>query len=98
MWVKMVVEKFEEYVGLFAVACLLRNVAGNFELAFAGVYGTNVDCDSKLPWDELVRLISWWNLPWCIRGDFNIIYFLSERLGDFGSSPALLEFFESIFD
>ena len=32
-------------------------------------------------WEELTRLISWWDLPWCLGGDFNIIHFPSERLG-----------------
>ena len=26
-------------------------------------------------------LYSWWNLPWCVGGDFNAICFPFERLG-----------------
>ena len=32
-------------------------------------------------WEELTGLISWWDVLWCLRGDFNIICFPSERLG-----------------
>jgi hypothetical protein len=24
-------------------------------------------------WDELARLMSWWEMPWCIGGDFNVV-------------------------
>ena len=34
-----------------------------------------------LMWEELVGLYSWWNLPWCVGGDFNAICFPFERLG-----------------
>ena len=32
-------------------------------------------------WEELTGLISWWDVPCCLGGDFNIICFPSERLG-----------------
>ena len=67
----------EEAVGDFLVSCRFRNVGDNFEWAFIGVYGPNVDRDERLMWEELAGLYSWWNLPWCVGGDFNA----SERLG-----------------
>jgi hypothetical protein len=37
-------------------------------------------------------------MPWCIRGDFNVIQYPCERSGDVQQSPAMLEFLEFIFD
>jgi exonuclease III len=82
MWDRRVVEKIEEYVGEFSVACSFRNVEDGFSWAFAGVYGPNLDGDRRLLWEELAGLLSWWNLPWCIGGDFNITRFPSERSGE----------------
>lgn len=61
------------------------------------VCGPNVNYDKRMLWDELVGLISWWNLLWCNGGDFNIIHFPSERSSNTSSFPAMLEFSESIF-
>ena len=36
-------EKLEEAVGDFLVSCRFSNVGDNFEWAFTGVYGPNVD-------------------------------------------------------
>jgi hypothetical protein len=35
------------------------------------IYGPNDNNDRKRLWDELAGLISWWEMPWCIGGDFN---------------------------
>jgi hypothetical protein len=47
-------------------------------MAFAGVYGPNNDYDRKVLRDELVGIISRWENPWCIGGDFNAIRYQSE--------------------
>ena len=43
-------------------------------------------------WEELTGLISWWDLSWCVGGDFNIIRFPSEWLGAASFSRALYGF------
>jgi hypothetical protein len=74
MWDMRVVEKTEECVGslLFQFACLFCNIEDSFSWAFTIVYAPNSDCDRKFLWEDLARLISWWNMLWCIGGDFNV--------------------------
>ena len=81
MWDRRVVEKIEEAVGHFSISCRFKNVSDQFEWAFTGIYGPNLNRKRQFMWEELAGLISWWNLPWCLGGDFNVIHFPSERLG-----------------
>jgi hypothetical protein len=39
-------------------------------------------------------MLSWWNLLWCIGGDFNVTCFPSEILGDARFCPAMVGFFD----
>jgi hypothetical protein len=57
----------------------------------------NDDMDRRELWDELVGLMSWWEMPWCIGGDFNVVCFPSERSGVSGYSAAMEVFSEFIF-
>ncbi|KAG2711914.1 hypothetical protein I3760_04G100200 [Carya illinoinensis] len=98
MWDSRVVESSEECVGNYMAACSFRNVEEGFCWAFVGVYGPNMDSHRKVLWDELAGLGSWWNLPWCIGGDFTVTRFPSERPGDARLSWAMNEFSEFIFD
>jgi hypothetical protein len=43
------------------------------------------NCDKRCLWEDLVGLLSWWNLMGCIGGDFT--RFPSERLGEAHFSP-----------
>jgi hypothetical protein len=43
MWDRRVVEKIEECVERYVVACAFRSVTTNFDWAFAAVYGRNDD-------------------------------------------------------
>ena len=81
MWDRRVVEKVEEYIGRYMVACSFKCVLDDFLWAFAGVYGPNLDVNRSILWNELVGVQSWWDLSWCIGGDFNVVRFQSESLG-----------------
>ena len=58
MWDSQVVEKVEEAVGHFSVSCKFKNVGDQFEWAFTGVYGPNLNNRRRLMWEELTGLIS----------------------------------------
>ncbi|KAG6664244.1 hypothetical protein CIPAW_02G079200 [Carya illinoinensis] len=92
-----VVEKIEEFIGQFMVACSFKSVEDNFLWAFAGIYGPNLDSTRRLLWEELAGVHSWWDLPWCIDGDFNVTRFPSERSRENSLRPAMLEFSKCIF-
>jgi hypothetical protein len=97
-WDKRVVSRLDMEVGEHVAACSFKNVVDGFEWAFAGVYGPTDDCDRWLLCDELVGLLCWWDLPWCIGGDFNAIRFPSERSGGRCISSAMREFSDFIFE
>lgn len=82
----------------FIVAHSFRNVEDDFSWAFVGVYKPNSDCDRTYLWEELVGLISWWNMPRCIGGDFNVTWFPSERSGETRLCPDMVEFSDFIFE
>ena len=54
--------------------------------------------DRRLLWEELVGLNSWWNVPWCVGGDFNVLRFSSERSGSTSFTAAMREFSSFIFE
>ncbi|KAG2679693.1 hypothetical protein I3760_11G063600 [Carya illinoinensis] len=80
MWDRRVVEKMKEFIGLYLVACFFKSVTDNFLWAFVGVDGPNLDNNKRYLWKELAGVHSWWDLPWCIGGDFNVIRFPSDLM------------------
>jgi len=96
MWNRRVVEKIDECVGEFIIACSIRNVEDHFTWAFAGVC-PNSNGDRRLLWDELADLLNWWNIPRCIEGDFNFTRFPGERSGGGRFSLAMAELSDFIF-
>jgi len=98
MWDKRIVEKIDVFVGEFVLACSFRSVEDEFFWAFARVYGPYLDALRCSLWDELASLSSWWVLPWCIGGDFNVIRFPVERSSDVCLNTAMMEFSDFIFE
>jgi hypothetical protein len=98
IWDNRVVEKVEECVGAYTLAVSFRNVVDLSVWDFAGVYGPNSDRNRRLLWDELAGVLSLWNLPWCIGGDFNVTRFSSERSGTTNLDSAMMEFSKFIFE
>uniref|UniRef100_A0A2N9EDK5 Endonuclease/exonuclease/phosphatase domain-containing protein n=1 Tax=Fagus sylvatica TaxID=28930 RepID=A0A2N9EDK5_FAGSY len=60
------------------------------------VYGPNVDSNRGLMWDKLAGIRSWWDVPWCLGGDFNVVRFPSKRVGSDHFSPAMYDFSDFI--
>ena len=90
------VEEVKEVVGNYSLSCKFRSVFDQFEWIFTGVYGPNSDSERGLLWEELAGLLSWWDAPWCIGGDFNVIQFPSEKSRRAVLSPAMNEFSDFI--
>jgi hypothetical protein len=81
-------------VGRYAIAYSLRNADNNFMWAFGGVYGPNDDGERSVLCDEMAGVMSWWDMPWCFGGDFNVVRFPNGRSGATRFSAAMEEFLE----
>ena len=92
MWDKRTVEKLDQAVGHFSVSCKFQNLVNQSVWTFSGVYGPHVDNERRLMWDELSGVHHWWEVPWCVGGDFNVVRFPSERLGAAGYTSSMLDF------
>lgn len=68
----------------------------NFEWPFTGVCRPS-DRDRTHLW-ELAWVRSWWNVPWCVGGNFNMVWFPSEGLGAEFFTPVMHEFPNIIAD
>jgi hypothetical protein len=98
MWDKRVVEQLDVAKGEFTLSCKFKYVEAELEWMYSGVYGPNRDSDKRLLWEELAGIKSWWSLPWCIGGDFNVVRFPNERRAGGGISSAMWEFSDFILD
>ena len=98
MWDTKVVEKVEEAVGLFSVSCKFKEIHSGFEWGFSGVYGPHRDVERQLMWEELSGICAWWDVPWCVGGDFNVVRYPMERGGTDRISPSMQAFSDFIFD
>ena len=91
MWDKRVIEVQEWVKGQYSISCRFRNVHDQFEWIFSGVYGPNVDAERFILWEELAGVCSWWGVLWCIGGDFNVVRFPSEKLGERRFTGAMMK-------
>jgi hypothetical protein len=68
------VKKIEDCVGNLFSSVFFGSVSDNVDWAFHVCgHGLNNDVERRYLWEELVvGLVSWWELPWCIGGDFNV--------------------------
>ena len=58
MWDNRVTEVQDCVKGHFSISCRFKNVQDQFEWAFSGVYGPNLDVDHFILWDELAGVRS----------------------------------------
>ena len=96
MWDMRVVEKKEERLRHYYMACSLQNVGDNFIWAFGRVYGLNDGAEMRVLLEELADLRTRWVVPWCFGGEFNIVRFLSEWFNDSSYSFGMMDFSDFI--
>uniref|UniRef100_A0A2N9HEY0 Reverse transcriptase domain-containing protein n=1 Tax=Fagus sylvatica TaxID=28930 RepID=A0A2N9HEY0_FAGSY len=96
MWDRRVVEKLEDAVGQYSVSCKFKTVMDQSEWMFSGVYGPNLDSERQGLWDELAGVKSWWDVPWCVGGDFNVVRFPAEKSHSTSFTSAMHDFSDFI--
>jgi hypothetical protein len=63
---------------------------------FMGVYGPHDVSARRVFWEEMSGVHSWWDVPWVVGGDFNVVRFPSERLGAMHLTTAMQDFSDFI--
>lgn len=71
----------DEWVGSFSMLVLLKDPTNNSSWIVTLVYGPNDSSIRGNFWSELDYIHSRWTQPWCIRGDWNVIRFPTEKSG-----------------
>ena len=90
--------RVDEAMDYFSVSCKFRSIIDLQEWSVSGVYGPQNDWERLLMWEELAGISSWWGIPWCLRGDFNVSRFPSEKLGGQHLTQAMVGFPDFISD
>lgn len=79
VWDLSVVDKIDELVGSFSISIVFKEMALGFQWMFTGIYGPSSPYNRHLFWEELFDVRDYWQGPWVIGGDFNVIWFVHEK-------------------
>ncbi|GFS40543.1 hypothetical protein Acr_00g0069200 [Actinidia rufa] len=69
-----------------------ENVEDGYIWAFAGVYGPHNRRDRLRVWEELSGARAIWGTPWVCGGDFNVVRYPYERVGNSRITRAMRDF------
>jgi hypothetical protein len=89
--------RVDEAVDYFSISCKFRSIIDLQEWSVSGVYGPQNDWERLLMWEELADIRSWWGVPWCLDGDFNVTRFPSGKLGGQHFTQAMVGFSDFVF-
>ncbi|XP_026442599.1 uncharacterized protein LOC113342191 [Papaver somniferum] len=81
LWNKDLVEVKDSLVGDYTLSVHRINKHDGFEWVLTNVYGPNKPHERADFWDELDNICRFWDLPWCLGGDFNVITKCDEKKG-----------------
>jgi hypothetical protein len=76
-WDRRVVSKLDVCMGSSMVACSFRNVEDGVVWAFVGVYGPTRNNLRRLLWEELVGVMSLWDMPGVLGGTSMSLSFIA---------------------
>lgn len=83
MWNVDTLEVLDHEIGAFSIPIQCKLVDELEEWVFSGVNGPTLYSEVEDFLGELNDIRACWDLPWCLRGYFNLIRFSHERKGEF---------------
>lgn len=66
-------------VGDYTISIASKTKADGFQWVLTNVYGPNKPLERAGFWEELDNVCNYWNLPWCLGGDFNTVLSCDEK-------------------
>lgn len=96
IWNRKPFAKIDQWVGIFSVSVVLKEVSHKLRWTVTAVHGPNNSRICHLFWEELDSIKRIWNGPWCLGGDWNVIRFPSERSSSNLNFAEMSEFFDWI--
>jgi len=79
IWDTQVLELADSRIGSFSICCKLKSLEDSFEWGLIGVYWPNDDYMRSVLFEGLSSFMYYWDICWCLGGDFNVIRFPPER-------------------
>ncbi|XP_026450908.1 uncharacterized protein LOC113351051 [Papaver somniferum] len=79
LWDKDFLEVKESLVGDYSLSIYCVNKHDGFFWVLTNIYGPNKPHERADFWEELDNICGYWDLPWCLGGDFNTIKCCDEK-------------------
>ncbi|XP_026440567.1 uncharacterized protein LOC113339529 [Papaver somniferum] len=81
LWNKDQFEVADSLVGDYSLSIACTNIQYGFRWILTNVYGPNKPHERSSLWEELDNVCNFWDLPWCLGGDFNTVLNCNEKKG-----------------
>lgn len=82
LWDDRFISVSDSRIGEFSVSVIVEDLARNHKWMATSVYGPSNNQRREDLYNELNDIRGRWNGAWCAGGDWNVIRFPSERLGE----------------
>lgn len=82
MWDSRSFSLLNSWMDVFSISVLLEDLKNSSKWLLTSVYGPNNSQRRFEFWRELDMIRGRWNGPWCIGGDWYVIIYPSEKLGE----------------
>ncbi|XP_026416134.1 uncharacterized protein LOC113311518 [Papaver somniferum] len=79
LWNKDILVVNDSLVGDYTLSIACTDIADGFQWILTNVYGPNKHQERCCFWEELDNVCRLWDLPRCIRGDFNTVLCCGEK-------------------
>ncbi|XVF71553.1 hypothetical protein PTKIN_Ptkin12aG0047300 [Pterospermum kingtungense] len=68
----------------------------NLECGFVNIYAPNEEAQRHAFWIDHSNLLSQYDIPWCLSGDFNVVKSMEDKIGSSYNRSAMEHFVDFI--